>query len=135
MATIQGQETSNAASMCQAAALAAIEGPKEFLAGWREQYANRRDAMVAGLNRIPGVTCRMPRGAFYALPDVRGICARMGGDATDQRVATYLLEEGRVATVPGSAFGAPGYIRLSYATSMAEIEKGLAQMADALAKL
>jgi aspartate aminotransferase len=135
MATIQGQETSNAASMCQAAALAAIDGPKEFLAGWREQYAKRRDAMVAGLNRIPGVKCRMPRGAFYALPDVREICARMGGDATDTHVATYLLEQGRVATVPGSAFGAPGYVRLSYATSMGEIEKGLAQMTDALAKL
>jgi aspartate aminotransferase len=136
MATIQGQATSNAASMCQAAALAAITGPEEFLAGWRAEYSKRRDAMVAGLNRIPGVTCRKPQGAFYALPDVREICARMGKDATDDTaLATYLLEEGRVATVPGSAFGAPGYIRLSYATSMGDIERGLEQMAGAIAKL
>jgi len=135
MTTIQGQATSNTASMCQAAALAAVNGPKEFLSEWRAEYAKRRDAMVAGLNGIPGISCRLPRGAFYALPDVREICARMGSGATDAKVATYLLEEGHVATVPGSAFGAPGYIRLSYATSMSAIEKGLAQMKDALAKL
>ena len=135
MSKIQGQETSNASSMCQAAALAAIEAPADFLDGWRAEYSARRDVMVAGLNRMPGVTCRKPQGAFYVLPDVRQICARMGGAATDVEIATYLLEEGRVATVPGSAFGAPGYVRLSYATSMRDIEEGLGRMAAAFAKL
>lgn len=135
MAKIQGQATSNTASMCQVAALAAITGQEDFLGAWRAEYSKRRDAMVAGLNRVPGISCRTPRGAFYALPDVRAICERMGKGADDTALATYLLEEGRVATVPGSAFGAPGYIRLSYATSMGEIERGLAQMAGAIAKL
>ena len=135
MATIQGQATSNAASMCQAASLAAITEPAPFLAEWCAEYAARRDAMVAGLGAMPGVTCRKPQGAFYVLPDVRAICARMGGGATDVEVATYLLEKGRVATVPGSAFGAPGYIRLSYATSREAIAQGLARMAEAFAAL
>jgi aspartate aminotransferase len=135
MSTIQGQETSNAASMCQAATLTAISEPAPFLDGWRAEYAARRDAMVAGLNRMPGVTCRKPQGAFYVLPDVREICARMGSGATDVEVATYLLEQGRVATVPGSAFGAPGYIRLSYATSMRDVDEGLKRMQAAFAKL
>jgi aspartate aminotransferase len=135
MSTIQGQETSNATSMCQAAALAAITEPAAFLDGWRAEYAARRDAMVDGLNKMPGVTCRKPQGAFYVLPAVQEICARMGGAATDVELATYLLEQGRVATVPGSAFGAPGYIRLSYATSMRDIGEGLERMASAFAKL
>jgi aspartate aminotransferase len=91
--------------------------------------------MVDGLNKMPGVTCRTPHGAFYVLPEVREICARMGAAATDVELATYLLEQGRVATVPGSAFGAPGYIRLSYATSMRNIEEGLKRVAEAFAKL
>jgi len=135
MSTIQGQATSNAASMCQAAALAAITSPADFLDGWRAEYAARRDAMVRGLNEMPGVTCRKPRGAFYVLPCVQEICARMGSGTTDVELATYLLEQGRVATVPGSAFGAPGYIRLSYATSMRNIEEGLKRVAEAFAKL
>jgi aspartate aminotransferase len=135
MSMIQGQETSNATSMCQAASLAAITEPADFLEGWRAEYAARRDAMVEGLNRMPGVTCRKPRGAFYVLPCVREICARMGSGATDMEVATYLLEKGRVATVPGTAFGASGYIRLSYATSMRNIEEGLTRVAEAFAAL
>jgi len=135
MATIQGQETSNATSMSQAATITAITEPTGFLDGWRAEYAARRDAMVDGLNRMPGVTCRKPRGAFYVLPCVQEICARMGSAATDMEVATYLLEKGRVATVPGTAFGAPGYIRLSYATSMRNIEEGLKRVAEAFAAL
>jgi aspartate aminotransferase len=135
MSTIQGQATSNASSMCQAAALAAVTEPADFLPGWRAEYAARRDAMVDGLNRMPGVTCRMPQGAFYVLPCVQEICARMGSGTTDVEVSTYLLEKGRVATVPGTAFGAPGYIRLSYATSMRNVEEGLKRVAEAFAAL
>ena len=135
MSTIQGQATSNASSMCQAAALAAVTEPADFLPGWRAEYAARRDAMVDGLNRMPGVTCRRPQGAFYVLPCVQEICARMGSGTTDVEVSTYLLEKGRVATVPGTAFGAPGYIRLSYATSMRNVEEGLKRVAEAFAAL
>lgn len=135
MSTIQGQATSNASSMCQAAALAAVTEPADFLPGWRAEYAARRDAMVDGLNRMPGVTCRKPQGAFYVLPCVQEICARMGRGTTDVEVSTYLLEKGRVATVPGTAFGAPGYIRLSYATSMRNVEEGLKRVAEAFAAL
>jgi aspartate aminotransferase len=135
IAKIQGQSTSNAATMTQHAALAAVTGPRDFLDGWRAEYARRRDVIVAGLGRMPGVTCPTPLGAFYALPDVSALVARLGAGATDVELANILLEEARVATVPGTAFGAPGHIRLSYATSMAVIEQGLSRMEAAFARL
>jgi aspartate aminotransferase len=135
IAKIQGQSTSNATTMAQHAALAAVTGPRDFLDGWRAEYARRRDAIVAGLERMPGVRCPKPRGAFYALPDVSALVAKLGAGATDVDLAHTLLEEARVATVPGSAFGAPGHIRLSYATSMENIEQGLERVQAAFARL
>ncbi len=135
IAKIQGQSTSNATTPAQWAALAAVTGPRDFLDGWRAEYARRRDAIVAGLDRMPGVRCAMPGGAFYALPDVSPLVEKLGAGATDVDLSNTLLDEARVATVPGTAFGAPGHIRLSYATSMEKIEQGLERVAAAFAKL
>jgi len=132
---IQGQSTSNPASMAQAATLAAITQPKDFLKDWCKKYAKRRDIMVSGLNEIPTVECLKPQGAFYVLPNMKAVIAKMGPKATDTKLSAYLLEEGKVATVPGTAFGAPGYIRLSYATSTEAIKEGLIRLKDAINKI
>ncbi|MBW2276344.1 MAG: pyridoxal phosphate-dependent aminotransferase [Deltaproteobacteria bacterium] len=135
MSKIQGQSTSNPTSLAQAGALAAVEQPSDFLEEWCAQYRRRRDVIVQGLEAIPGVTCTVPQGAFYVLPDVSHYVERLGRGASDIELATLLLEKANVATVPGSAFGAPGFIRLSYATSLEMIEKGLERLAAAFAAL
>lgn len=139
MSTLQGQSTSNVTSIAQAAAIAALEGPQDCVEEMRREFDRRRRAMVARLRAIPGVTCYEPQGAFYAFPDVSAYLGRRapGGKtiADDVALCDYLLDQGRIAVVPGSGFGAPGFVRLSYATSMQAIEKGLDRMAEALAKL
>jgi aspartate aminotransferase len=132
VATIQGQSTSNPTAVAQAAALAALDGPRDFISQWRTTYAKRRDTMVHGLSKIPGVSCATPKGAFYVLPCVTGLLEKMGDQATDVSLCTYLLEKARVAAVPGSGFGAPGHIRLSYASATKTIEKGLDRMTKAV---
>ena len=139
MATLQGQSTTNAAAVSQAAALAALDGPQDDLERMRAAFDERRQLMLAGLRAIPGVTCVEPKGAFYAFPDVssfigkRTKAGRMIED--DVRLCEHLLEAAQVAVVPGSAFLAPGFVRLSYATSQANIERGLSRLAKALAEL
>lgn len=115
----------------QLAGVAALEGPQDGPAAMRDEFQRRRDAMVAGLNAIPGVTCRLPKGAFYVFPNIK----RFG--LTARQMADYLLNEAGVAALGGTAFGeyGEGYLRLSYATSMANIEEGLRRIGDALAKL
>lgn len=139
MATLQGQSTTNAAAVSQAAAIAAIEGPNDEVERMRLEFDKRRKFMVAGLRAMPGVKCVEPRGAFYAFPDVSAFVGRKTAKGqrieNDLSLCEYLIEEARVAVVPGSAFYAPGFVRLSYATSQANIEKGLARMGDALSKL
>jgi aspartate aminotransferase len=139
MSTLQGQSTTNAASVSQAAALAAVTGPDDDLDRMRLEFDRRRLIMLDGLRAIPGVTCVEPKGAFYAFPDVTAFLGRStpSGRRIDDDLALseYLLDEARVAVVPGSAFFAPGFVRLSYATSQANIEKALARMATALGKL
>src|SRR6185436_18019149 len=98
----------------------------------------RRRAMVKGLSAIEGVRCRAPEGAFYAFPNASGLVGKRAGDRTiadDVQLAMWLLEDARVATVPGTAFGAPGYLRLSYATSQELIEEGVRRIAQAAATL
>ncbi len=109
----------------QAAGLAAITGPQDAVQLMRQSFAERRDVVVKGLNRLPNVTCRTPGGAFYAFPNVSGT----GWKARE--LTRRLLEEVYVALVPGESFGAngAGYIRLSYAASLADIEEALARMA------
>ena len=139
MATLQGQATTNAAAVCQAAALAAIEGPVEELEAMRLEFDKRRKFMLAALRAMPGVTCVEPQGAFYAFPDLSAFLGKRSPQGRpiedDLAMCQYLIEEAKIAVVPGSAFFAPGYIRLSYATAQSSIEKGLARMAVALAEL
>lgn len=140
---VQGQSTSNASTVGQHASVAALEGARG--AGRAEldamiaEFGARRTLMVEGLNRIPGIRCRMPEGAFYAFPSVQGLIGRRpnGGAPLedDLQVAAYLLEAARVAVVPGSAFGAPGYVRLSYATSRELCVEGVRRIASAVAEL
>lgn len=117
-----GQTTSNPASMSQWAAVAALSGDQSFLEGWRETYSARRDRLVAGLNGLQGVSCLTPPGAFYAFADITEITDN------DADFALRLLEETGLATVPGSAFHAPGHIRLSYAASMSELEDAIERL-------
>ncbi len=139
MATLQGQSTSNPTSIAQAGAIAALEGPNEPIEAMRQEFERRRDKIVALLRAIPKVTCFEPQGAFYAFPDVSAYVGKRPPNGTpledDVALCDYLLDVGRVAIVPGSGFGAPGYVRLSYATSMQNIENGIARMAEALGKL
>ena len=135
MSKIQGQSTTNPCSIAQAAALAALSSPTDFLPKWRKAYIKKRNAMCRGLGEIPGVVCDVPDGAFYVLPSFKGVIEKMGDDATDVGLAAYLLDEARVATVPGSAFGAPGHLRLSYATGLDVIDEAVSRIRKAVEKL
>jgi aspartate aminotransferase len=135
MAKLQGQSTSNPTAVAQAASLAAITGPRDFLTGWKDHYLKRRNAMVDGLRAMPGVSCLRPAGAFYALPSFAGVLERMGNGATDLTLADHLLDKARVAGVPGTPFGATGHIRFSYATSIDKVKEGLARIAETLAEI
>jgi aspartate aminotransferase len=139
MGTLQGQSTTNAAAVCQAAALAAIEGPTDELESMRVEFDRRRKVMLKALREIPGVKCVEPKGAFYAFPDLSAFIGRKTPEgktiANDAQLCEYLIEAARVAVVPGSAFGAPGYVRLSYATSMKNVEEGVSRIASALPRL
>jgi aspartate aminotransferase len=135
---LQDQVTSNPTSIAQYAALAALTGPQEYLNDWVTEFDRRRKAVTALLNDIPGITCRLPEGAFYVFPNVSGLFGKRFGEKalrSGDDVADYLLTDAKVAVVPGGGFGAPDYIRLSYATSMEAIQKGLARIADAVAAL
>lgn len=137
--TLQGQATSNATTLAQHAAIAALQGPREALTAMVAEFAARRRLMVDGLNGISGIRCRMPEGAFYAFPSVAGLIGKTTPDGkrleTDVDVTSYLLDAARVAVVPGTAFGAPGYVRLSYAASQQQITTGVSRIATAVAAL
>jgi aspartate aminotransferase len=133
--TVQGQSTTNATAIAQHAALAALTGSQDDVERMRLAFEKRRNVMVEGLRSIPGVTCRMPEGAFYAFADCRslyGIPHRGKVLATDEDVAFFLLEAAHVAAVPGGAFGAPGYVRFSYATSEERIRGGIEAIRSAV---
>jgi aspartate aminotransferase len=121
MAKIQSQSTSNPCSISQAAAVAALEGPQEFMAERAAIFRQRRDMVVDMLNQAPGLRCHRPEGAFYVYPNCAGVIGRRGPDgaqlSSTEDFARYLLEQEGVAVVPGAAFGMDPYIRISYATS------------------
>jgi aspartate aminotransferase len=127
----QSQSTSNPCSIAQAAAVAALEGPRDAVKAMVAEFAARRTLIVRLLNDIPGVSCRTPGGAFYALPDISGLFGKnMGGEKIQNpsdfcRVA---LDRAFVAMVPGEPFGAPAHVRLSYACSTKQIEEGCARL-------
>ncbi len=133
MTTLQGQSTTNAAAIAQWAAVAALTGPQEPVEAMRREFDRRRQVMIDGLRKIPGLKVTDPAGAFYAFPDVSAFLGRNGID-DDMQLAERILEGG-VALVPGSGFLAPGFVRLSYATSMKNIENGVSRLAATLASL
>jgi aspartate aminotransferase len=126
MIKLQSQSTSNANSIAQYAALEALTGPMDSVAFMLAEYARRRDRIVSGLRAIPGVTCVEPGGAFYAFPSVAEHLRNGIADSTE--LAKQLLERQHVVVVPGDAFGTPGYLRFSYATSIERIEVGLRRL-------
>ena len=135
---IQSQSTSNPASIAQWAALEALRGPQDTVATMVREFHKRRDVIVDRLNAIAGIHCLKPQGAFYVFPNIAGL---IGKSANGKKlnspcdVADYLLDEAKVAGVPGEDFGSQQHIRFSYATSLADIEKGCARIRDAVAKL
>ncbi len=131
MIKINSQSISNVNSIAQKAAVAALTKPKGFLKEWLEAFDERRRYTVEKLNEIEGVSCLMPKGAFYAFPNVKELL-KEGNFKDDWELAEFLLEEAKIAVVPGSAFGYPGYLRLSYATSMENIEEGLNRFKEAV---
>ena len=138
MANIQSQSTSNPCSISQKAATAALKLGGPFTERMVVEFDRRRNVMVNRLNNIPGVTCRMPSGAFYAFPNIRGILGRRGPDGpiqSPQAFADHLLKQAHVAVVPGEPFGSREHIRLSYATGMETIERGIDRIAAAVTNL
>jgi aspartate aminotransferase len=139
MSKIQGQSTSNPTHISQIATLAALTGPQDCVATMRKAFDERRQEMVRLLRAIPGVSCREPKGAFYAFPDVSSFVGKKTPEGSilddDVQLCDWLVEVHKVAVVPGSGFGAPGYVRLSYATSMKNITEGVARIAKAFETL
>lgn len=135
---LQSQYTSNPSSVAQKAAEAAYTGSQECVEEMRKAFERRRDLVVSLAREIPGIEVNVPQGAFYLFPKVESYFGKKFGDRTiadDSDLAMYLLEEGHVATVAGTAFCLPGYIRLSYATSDDNIREAMRRIAAALAKL
>lgn len=132
MTSIQSHSTSNPTSIAQQAAVEALLGSQEPVREMVREFARRREYLVDRLRSIPGVRCLMPEGAFYAFPNISAAFGRRLGDQEIRDsgdFARLLLEEAHVALVPGSAFGAEGYVRLSYATSMRNLEVGMDRLA------
>ena len=127
MATVQSQSTSNASSVSQAAALAALDGDQTVVREMCEAYAERHAYVVDALNEIDGINCRRGEGTFYAFPRVRECIERLGL-AGDVALVELLLNEADVACVPGSAFGAPGHLRISFATAQAQLEEAMSRI-------
>jgi aspartate aminotransferase len=134
MTKLQGQSTTNPSSIAQWAAVEALDGPQEFLAGWRAKFQERRDLVVRGLNANTGLDCLTPEGAFYVFPSVKNLLGKTSKSgaklATDEDFVLALLEETGVALVHGTAFGSPGSMRLSYAASNRELEDAVSRIQE-----
>ena len=136
---VQGQSVSHTSSVSQAAAVAALDGPMDFLPPFVEAYRRRRDLVVAALRGIEGIQCTLPDGAFYVFPGCQPLLGRRTPKgkviATDMDLCMYFLEDVGVALVPGSAFELPGHFRISYAASDAALEEGMKRLAEACRQL
>lgn len=130
MKKIQGQSTSNPCSIAQAAAEAAIRGPQDIMEPMLEAFKRRHDFVVEELNGIDGITCAAGDGTFYAFPSVKDVIVKTNGIQTDTELAEHWITNAGVACVPGSAFGAPGYMRLSYATSDENLRNALSRIRE-----
>jgi aspartate aminotransferase len=129
MTCVQSHSTSNPTSISQQAAIEALTGSQDSVAQMLRAYGERRNWLIPALNDLPGVTCAMPEGAFYAFPNIKGT------GLSSEEITTRLLEKAQVAVTPGDAFGAPGYLRLSYATSLQKLEEGVKRVRGVLAAL
>ena len=129
---IQSQSTSNPSSISQYAAIAALNGDQTYINESMAIFKQRHDFVHAGLNSIDGVECTASDGTFYSFPNMQGVIDKLDGINNDIELGEYLLEQAEVALVPGSAFGAKGYMRLSYATSMENLETALERLKAAL---
>jgi len=126
MLKVQGHSTSNASSISQAAATEALNGPQDSVAAMLAEYTRRREWLLRELNEVPGLSCAQPEGAFYVFPDVRG-CLQ-GRISTSEQFAAELLEKEQTVVTDGAAFGAEGFIRISYATSMDRLQEGVTRI-------
>jgi aspartate aminotransferase len=132
MRKVQSQSTSGACSISQAAAVEALNGPQDCVREMRDAYRERYDYMLEALNRIDGIVCPECDGAFYAFPSFQGVIDRMDDIKDDVELSEWFLEHAGVAMVPGTAFGAPGHIRMSFATSMEQLHECVARIKRAL---
>ncbi len=132
MCKIQSQATSNPCSVSQAASVAALNGPQDCLVPMIKAFKRRHDWLIAALNDIPGFSCIPGEGAFYAFPNVEQVIAKIDGVNTDVEFSTWLLENAEVAVVPGTPFGAPGHVRLSFATSMDNLQRAMKRIKSSL---
>jgi len=138
MDTLQGQSTSNVTTFAQYGGVAALQGPHDFLDGWRAEYDKRRQAIVEGINSIDGLSCLMPKGAFYVFPRISDLFGRHapGGELKNSvDVGVYFLEQAKCAAVPGVGFGDDRYIRFSYATSLENVKEGVERLRAAVSQL
>jgi aspartate aminotransferase len=133
MTSLQSQSTTNACTISQAAAAAALTGDQTCVREMCAEFERRHELFFAGVSALPGVTCAPAQGAFYLLPNVEG-AMRATGLATDIEFCEQLLERTGVALVPGTAFGAPGHVRVSFAASLATLDAALARLRDFLAR-
>jgi len=131
MKKLQGQSTSNPCSISQAASVAALNGPQDCVATMTRAFRERHDYVVAALNELPGVSCLPSAGTFYAFPNISE-ALRLTGHKDDIGLSEALLQQGNVAVVPGSAFGAPGHIRLSYACGLDTLKEAISRMRKVL---
>jgi aspartate aminotransferase len=134
LSKLQSQSTSNATSFVQKAAIAALAGSQECVCEFRAEFIELRDYMLAALAKIPGVTCTKPEGAFYVYPNISAYLGK-GGIKTATELATRLLHEGHVVTVPGEAFGTAEHIRISYPVTKQNIDEGTRRMGEFLTGL
>jgi len=128
MRKVQSQSTSNPCSISQVAAEEALKGDQSCINTMVVAFKKRHDYMVEELNKLPGIECLASDGTFYVFPNIEKLCANLDGINNDLDLAEFLIEQAGVALVPGSAFGCPGHIRISIATSMENLQKSLARI-------
>jgi aspartate aminotransferase len=134
LSKLQSQSTSNATSFVQKAAIAALAGPQDCVAEFRAEFIELRDYMLEKVTAIPGITCTKPEGAFYVYPNISAFLGK-GGVKTATELATRLLHEAHVVTVPGEAFGTAQHIRISYPVTRQNIDEGTRRMGEFLTRL